>query len=123
MQTVLVMADVPCLGWDCSSLADGPRRHAARYGSRAITCAREYTCSVVALSRKRRAALPALDCGALIGFPLGVPDAPSAPARASSGVRGVGAGRSAARAPGGAPRSPARHARCIHALARVAAGR
>jgi hypothetical protein len=72
---------------------------------------------------KRRAALPARDSGLLIGFPLGVPDAPSAPARASSGVRGVGAGRSAARAPGGAPISPARHARCIRALrARPLAG-
>ncbi len=38
-------------------------------------------------------------------------------------MRGVGAGRSAARAPGGAPRSPARHARCIRALrARPLAG-
>jgi hypothetical protein len=38
-------------------------------------------------------------------------------------VRGVGAGRSAARAPGGAPISPARPARCIRALrARSLAG-
>ena len=59
--------------WDCTSLADGPRRHAACGGECATTCAREYTCSVVALSRKRRAALPALDRGALTGFPLGVP--------------------------------------------------
>ena len=40
-----------------------------------------------------------------------------------SGGSGEGAGRSAARVPAGPSRPPIGHARCIHALARVAAVR